>query len=113
MNGLMDEEMYTKMLMGKDAVKIPLNLIAQCVKGDDTFAGVFQFKHPNGKELFRAHDGQATHTMVLADAIIRPHVVMGTEHMVGHGIGGVYQSGFAEMDEWIRSDDIRFDAKVR
>jgi hypothetical protein len=113
MNSLMDEDMYTKMLMGKDAVKIPLNLIAQCVDGTDTFAGVFQFKHPNGKELFRAQDGQATHTMVLADAIIRPHVVMGSEHMEGYGIGGIYTSGFAEMNEWVRSDDIRYDAKVR
>ena len=113
MNGLMDEEMYTKMLMGQDAVKVPLNLIAQCVDGVDTFAGVFQFRHPNGKQLFRANDGQATHTMVMADAIIRPHVVMGTEHMAGYGIGGIYTSGFTEMDEWVRSDDIRYDARVR
>lgn len=105
---MMDEALYTRMLMGENAVKIPLNLIAQDTGQPDTFAGVFQFRHPNGAELFRSQDGQATHTLVLADAIIRPHAVMASEHLVGCGIGGVYTNGFTDMNEWVK--DVRFDA---
>jgi hypothetical protein len=94
-----------RMAMGVHAVQLPINLIFQEVDDGDKFAGVFQLNHPGVRELLQG--AKNTHNLLMGDMIIRPHLIIGTEHMKGHGANGVYTSGWY-MDDWVREGKVLF-----
>lgn len=107
----MKEVDYVRAMYGENAVQVPINLIAQHVSDDgETFAGVWQSRNADfGKLLKEPPCKGSAHVMLLGDAVIRPRVIMKTNHMVGYGIGGIYRDGFASMDEWIKHGEMVFE----
>jgi hypothetical protein len=108
MNGL-GMGMTPQQLFGQHAMHLPINMIAQDNGIDDALSGVFQMRHPDASKLIR--NSEFPHVLILGDMIIRPHLIMGTHRMVGHGIGGVYTDGW-NMSEWVKDGEILFDAGV-
>jgi hypothetical protein len=94
----------TKLAMGENGFHIPLNFIVQQLRDGDKVAGVFQTS--GGRPMLFGSD--KTHILILADAIVRPRMVIASNHMQGAGIGHLYMQGFAEdeIDRWINRGDV-------
>ena len=47
------------------------------------------------------------HCMLLCDAIIRPHLVIESDHLIGVGLAGIItSSSMSSPDEWVRHGNI-------
>lgn len=99
--GLYEGMDMAKVMMGQNAFHIAMNLIIQTY-GNDTAAGVFQTKQ--GKPLYAG--SERSHILMLGDMIYRPRVIVASDAFQGTGIGGLFTSGFTEMDKWIETGDL-------
>lgn len=92
---------HAKLLMGKDAIHVAINMIVQPMgdDGDDSVTGVFQTRHGRPLQFGRAE----SHILVLGDAIIRPRLVIASNAFRGSGLNHLATSGFAEFDKWVRT----------
>lgn len=98
------EDYYTKALMGNQATKAGFNYVVQqtgkanqaTIIGNTAFASEMSFgASPN-----------APHVLVLCDVIIRPHLVIQSEHLLGTGIAGIAKDGIANADSWLKHGKI-------
>ena len=101
-----ESDAFIKMMFGEHAVHVPLNLIFQ--NSEKLASGVFQAQFTDGyKTLLK--NASDTHILMLADAVIRPRAIIESHHMRGAGIGNLYTSGFADINEWVREGRIVHD----
>ncbi len=90
-------DVYMKAMFGEHAIHVPINLIVQKVDDDGRVGGVFQTQL--GKPLL--FGSKKEHQLILGECVIRPHLVAHTNAFVGHGIAGLYRSGWTDTDPWI------------
>lgn len=88
---------YIRGLFGANAIRLPLNFIVQRVD-ENIVTGVFQTKLGNAM-LFGSNK---PHQLILGEAVIRPHIVAHSDHLVGCGISGICKSGFTDIAAWIK-----------
>lgn len=77
-------------MFGKHAVHVPMNFIVQDMtdKGEPAVICVAQSRGPRTRQLFFT-DEPFTHTLILGDVVIRPHLVIGSNHLRGTGVAGL------------------------
>lgn len=100
MSSLFGDLDIAKIMFGQNAFHIPFNMIVQQVGDGDKAAGIFQTE--SGKPLY--FGSVKSHVMILADVVVRPQLVLATDEMAGHGIGGIYSSGFHDMMGLLQQD---------
>lgn len=90
-----------KVMFGENAIHVPINMFFRHFH-DGKHAGVFQFDYPTKVigDYAKKRDG----VFILGDAIIRPRVVIATDHCNGMGIGGVYTDGFQSVMDTLHTD---------
>lgn len=97
--------------MGIHARHIPLNLLFQHTgEAENRHAGVFQFQFDT--DLVKPHS-KYQHILVLADAIVRPRIIVGTDELTGEGIASIYMGGFQKVMEAVSEGkaDVLFELK--
>jgi len=47
-----------------------------------------------------------THTLVMCDAIVRPRLVVVSDHLRGVGITGILTTGMAGMEDWAKHGEV-------
>lgn len=107
----MEDNAFIRAMFGQNAVQVPINFIMQDNDDPDIVSGVFQLKHPLGRNL--RFGSKKTHVLALGDMVFRPHLVVETDAFRGHGITGLYTSGFADIDTWVRQGTILVDPGIR
>jgi hypothetical protein len=100
-------DVYTRAVIGEH-VHIPLNMIFQGVGDPNKMAGVFQFQTDPKliKKLVGGANTHNHHVLMIGDAFIRSKVIIASQHMQGNGIGGIYTTGFADIEGWVRQGKI-------
>jgi len=92
----------TRAMFGQDARHIAFNVVLQD-QGDNKAAiiGTTQFAKLMG------YGFKKNHCLLLCDAIIRPHLVIESDHLVGSGATGILtSSSMADVSEWVRHGNI-------
>lgn len=101
----------TKALFGEQSRHVAFNYILQ--RGDrhepDKAAVIGNTVH--ARNMSFEVDPRFAHVLVLCDAIIRPHLVIGSNHARGHGAAGLLTSsdGIGGVDAWLRHGTIIID----
>jgi len=99
----METDVYTKAMFGCNAIQVPLNLIVQPVNESNTkVTGIFQGQHPNMAQMM--FGSKRTHVLILGDAVIRPRLVIGSDHLTGEGLTSIASFGFDR--KWADKGDI-------
>lgn len=93
------EDPYVKALFGQHARQVAFNYVVQDPTNAENKAGLVGTTS-FAKEM--GFEARGTHVLVLCDAIIRPHFVIESEHLVGSGLTHILTSGMADMEEWLR-----------
>jgi hypothetical protein len=91
----MNADLYTRMLFGENAVHVPMNLVVQ-QQSDGIVLVVGTMKGATAL----AFGGTQTHQLLLGDAIVRPRLVLESNHLRGMGLSGIVTGGMADWDEW-------------
>ena len=100
----MNEETMTRAMFGENAVKVPIRIIVQ-----DPGAGVVLFAGAMRSKAL-TFGSELSHQYILGDAIIRPHVVLESDHPQGMGISGIMTSSmYADPFEWVRHGNVILD----
>ena len=102
----MNFDPYIKAMFGPHAVRAAFNYIVQpaegqraAIVGNTTFAKDMSF------------GGLATgltHTLVLCDVVIRPHLVIASSHLAGCGAAGLLRTGLSDPDPWLQNGKLLF-----
>lgn len=95
-------DIYTKALYGENAIQVPMHFIVQTAgerEGFDcvSFVGACAYGKPNPMRF----GSTLTHQLVKCDVVIRPHLVIESNHFAGHGLTGLARGPLAGGDEWI------------
>jgi len=96
----------TRAMFGQDARQVAFNFVLQDggkEKGRHiaSIVGTTQFADLMG------YGFKKTHCLVLCDAVIRPHLVIESDHLVGVGAAGILtSSSMASVREWVRNGHI-------
>ena len=86
-------------LLGKPTIHVPMNFIVQ--QADEKtgkFWGVWQGQHPNLKQL--TFGSEAVHQLIMADAFIRPQLVLESNEFKGSGVACIATHAFAAVEKW-------------
>lgn len=97
---------YIKAMFGEHAVHTAFNLILQDAGEPDraSFVGTTSHRSTMGFGFSK------THCLVLCDAIIRPHLVIESDHLRGVGLAGIVtSSSMCGPDEWLHHGRIIID----
>lgn len=95
-------DVMIRAMFGMDARHVAFNVVLQnaddnkaAIVGTTTFANVMGYGF------------QKTHCLLLCDAIIRPHLVIESDHLRGTGLAGIVtSSSMADVEEWVRNGNI-------
>lgn len=108
--GSVGEEMYVKAMFGENARQVAFNYVLQgagenkaILLGNTTFA----------KEMAFGGSLEAPHVLVMCDAIIRPHLVIESKHLVGEGVAGIVSRGIADVNQWLQNGRVVLNAIPR
>jgi len=97
-------ETQIKMLFGCNAIRLPIRLVVQ-----EHGEGIVSFVGAIRDQSLRFGSTMA-HQFVLGDAVIRPHLVMESEHCKGMGIASIMtSSSFSEIGEWVDKGKVILD----
>lgn len=99
---------YVKMMFGNQAKQAGFNYIVQGAADDNKAAIIGNTAFAN----LMSFDGikKATHTLVLCDVIIRPHLVIASKHLLGNGAASLLtSSALSSLDEWLEKGEIIID----
>lgn len=107
-----DADIYTRAMFGQNAIQVPFNCIVQANPNENTVAAVIVVGG-SSQTLRYMFGGKKTHQLIIGDAIIRPHLVMDSDHLTGTGIAGIARSGFADVEGWMRNGTTLIDAGIR
>jgi hypothetical protein len=90
----------TKVMFGINAVQAPAWVVLQNQKENGTLiAGASRINIPLQYGTIK------THTLVVGELIVRPHLVIANDDFAGHGAGGFWTSP-PTAKEWIENGDI-------
>lgn len=94
---------YIQTLFGKHALQSACNYVVQpendnraAVIGTTSFA----------REMSFGGVDHGVHTLVLCDMIIRPRLVIASDHMRGAGAAGLLKYGMSEAETWLKNGKI-------
>lgn len=99
---------YIRAMFGHHAVHAAFNYVVQpaaqkenaaIVVGNTTFA----------KEMSFGGCDHGTHTLVLCDVIIRPRLVIASNHCRGMGATGILTTAMADADTWLSEGKVIID----
>lgn len=101
----MDKEyadVMTRAMYGIHARHVAFNVVLQDAgKNKAAIVGTTNFARSMG------YGFEKNHCLILCDAIIRPHLVIESDHLRGVGLAGIItSSSMAGVDEWIRNGKI-------
>jgi len=89
----------TKVMFGINAVHVPMWMVVQNQREAGTmFAGA-------SRSLQLMYGADKTHTLILGEAIIRPHIVVASNDFQGHGIGNFWTI-LPTPEQWLANGDI-------
>lgn len=92
-------DVMTRAMFGEHARQVAFNVVLQdgdgegrcAIIGNTTFGRQMRF------------DSKAPHVLLLCDAVIRPHLVIESKHLIGVGAAGILtSSSMTGIDEWVR-----------
>ncbi len=92
----MDDASLIKMMFGEHAKKIPCWLKTQKSIEGITFVGASRVP-----ELYTT---SKEHLLIIGEIIIRPHIVIGSNHCIGHGLAGLAKE--FDTEAWSKGDII-------
>ena len=104
----MDEnaQAYTRALFGVHARQAGFNYVVQGAGAEGAaIVGTTSYAQ---QMSFGAMD-QGTHILVLSDIIIRPHLVIASNHLQGAGVSGILKSGIADVEGWLKHGKVIID----
>ncbi len=99
---------YTQLLFGKNAMTIPFNAVIQ---GDPKNKQVLAIVLIQGDHALKLmYNSKLTHQLIIGDAVIRPHIIVESNHLRGAGVTGIVTSGLSSMEDWINQGNLLLDS---
>lgn len=92
-------------LFGKGSRHIAFNYVVQEAGGNSNRAAIVG-NTCYAKEMSFDGLGNKTHTLVMCDAIIRPRLVVVSDHLRGAGITGILTTGLADIQQWAEHGEV-------
>lgn len=103
---------YIKAMFGEHAVRAAFNYVVQPT-GQDNRAAIIG-NTVFAQEMSFGGASHGIHTLVLCDVVIRPHLVIASNHMAGRGASGILTSSdMASPEEWLAKGKIIHDLMPR
>lgn len=99
-------------MFGAHAVQAAFNYVVQPTGQDNraSLVGTTSF----AREMSFGGSEHGIHTLVLCDVIIRPHLVIASNHMAGRGASGILTSSdMASPEQWLAQGKIIHDLMPR
>ena len=99
-----DMGITTEHLFGAGSRHIAFNYVVQDCGGRNRAAiiGTTSF----AKEMSFDGMGKKTHTLVLCDAIVRPRLVVVSDHLRGVGLSGIARDGLMGIEQWAEHGEV-------
>jgi hypothetical protein len=98
-----DTQVWTKAMFGQHARQVAFNVVLQ--DGDGEGRCMIIGNTTFGKEM--RFGSKLPHVLLLCDAVIRPHLVIESNHLIGCGASGILtSSSMAGTEEWIRHGNV-------
>lgn len=96
MFGQETDDLYIRSMFGCNARRVPMWMKVQAnPDGTTMFVGASM----QGNAL--AYGSTMTHQHIVGELIVRPHMVLESNHCRGHGLNGLAKE--CEMQEWVKS----------
>lgn len=86
---------FTKAMFGQHAVHIPMWMKVQQSSNTVVFVGA-------SKTLDLCFGSERTHQLILGELIVRPHLVLGSDAFIGHGLSGLARE--CDIEKWLDGD---------
>ena len=108
----METDIYTRAMFGQNAIQVPFNCIVQADQSNNTLVAVIVVGG-TPQSMRYTFDSKKIHQLIVGDAIIRPHLVMESNHLRGMGIAGIARDGFTDVQAWMKNGKMLIDAGIR
>jgi hypothetical protein len=98
----METDPYIRAMFGEHAIHTPMNFVVQAIE-PDSFVAMAQCRV--SRALFKrlVFNSKKPHQLIMSDIILRPHLVMETEHLCGIGMAGIFTSSSGyDVNEWVQ-----------
>jgi len=95
----------TEHLFGKGSKHIAFNYVVQSA-GDSLDRAAIIGTTCFAKDMSFGGIAKKTHTLVMCDAIVRPRLVVVSDHLRGVGTSGILRDGIASIDGWVTHGEV-------
>jgi hypothetical protein len=100
-------EPYRQVVLGRDALHVPLNAIVRYVDGKTVWMVAQSRIRTGERHPLHFNDTQSRDILVMGDAFIRPRIALASTHLWGDGASGMATDGF-DVDRWSKHGEIVF-----
>jgi hypothetical protein len=100
------DDPYIRLLLGAQTIHAAFNYVVQGGKGQDRAAIIGSTSF--AKQMSFGGIEKGVHTLVCCDVLIRPHLVIASDHLTGTGAAGILTSsdGLASAEAWMKHGTI-------
>lgn len=98
----MDNKAYMKAMYGCNALHIPAWFVVQD-QGPGTVAIVGASRDTSVR-----YKSEKTHQLIIGELIVRPHLVVESDHLAGAGLSGLLTTGDT-IEDWVRHGKVIID----
>ena len=98
------EDTYVRAMFGHYAIQTPLNIIFQDTQ-EDALVGIIKARVSPSviKRLFQG--SRLTHHLFMGDGVLRPKMIVGSNHLRGVGMAGIMTCG-DRIEDWVRQGKV-------
>jgi hypothetical protein len=101
-------EIQIRKLFGERACRIPLNFVTQEADRENGQYLVLAQTTLPAEAQTKLTPTQHPHHLVMGEAVIRPHLIIASEHLIGAGASGIITGGF-HLEDWVRRGTVLYD----
>lgn len=87
-----------RLMFGQYTIHVPMWMVVQDQDPVVTFVGA-------SRDLRLRYGSERTHQLILGEMVIRPHVVIATDHYTGTGLSGMVNHG-PQINEWVKHGEV-------
>lgn len=111
MNSTNDTDTFIRAAFGEHAIHTPMNFVVQAL-APDSFVAMAQCRVPPALFKRLVFNSKKPHQLIMSDIVLRPRLVMETEHLRGIGMAGIFTSSSGyDVHEWVRHGNKLFGAE--
>lgn len=101
-----DVDPMVQAMFGRFAVQVAFNYVVQHGVDGEADRAILLGTTSFANKMSFGGMSQGSHTLVLCDGVIRPRLVIASNHLRGCGSSGILQSGLTGAEPWLENGKI-------